>query len=327
MKRYDVLDHFAGSGWGVACHQLGLTEAGVEIEPDAIATRDAAGFDTVYTDVWEGMAHPALVPEHRIYLASPPCQTFSTAGHGAGRKALDVVVALIHDRAYERPLSLRRSGEALGDDRTALVLAPLAHIHQHHPEFVALEQVPAVLPVWREYATVLEGMGYSVWVGSLNAEDYGVPQTRKRAYLIARRDGKQAEPPPVQSSRTMYDELGWGLTHRPSPTITSHLGVTRSPTGTQRVYLNAIERGEFVFKPVEPVPSRVAKNGIGVEFAPNTVNVTSDEGARLQGYPAGFPFRGRKTSVDLQIGNAVPPPAARAVLKTFTETDENGETA
>lgn len=320
MAEYDVLDHFAGTGWGVACRALGLREAGVEIMPEAVASREAAGFETIYNDVWAGLQNPSLVPEHRIYIASPPCQTFSTAGHGSGREALDQVVGLVEEEAYKDAPTLRKRGEQLGDDRTALVLAPLAHIWAHRPEFVALEQVPTVLPVWGAYATVLTDLGYSVWTGILNSEDYGVPQTRKRAYLIARRDGKTARAPKTSTYRpTMFDALGWGLTTRPSPTLTSHLGVTRSPTGTQRVYLDAIERGEFVFKPVPPKASRVAKNGIGSMYAPNTVNVTSEEGAVLMSYPRDFPFQGSKTMIDLQIGNAVPPAVSKAVLRGFTD--------
>lgn len=121
----------------------------------------------------------------------------------------------------------------------------------------------------------------------------------------------------------MFEGLGnreaWGLTNQPSPTITSHLGVTRSPSGTQRVYLDAIEQGSFEFKPVDPVPSKVAENGIGSKFAPNTVNIDTNEGGILQGYPGGFPFQGSKTSKHLQIGNAVPPPVAEAVLRGFME--------
>lgn len=316
---FDVLDHFAGTGWGVACKRLGLSEAGVEIMPEAVRSRDAAGMATVYNDVWAGLSDPSLVPGHRIYLASPPCQTFSTAGSGSGRDALNAVVGLIRSGAYKNPETLRHDGSVLGDDRTALVLAPLAHIHAHRPVFVAMEQVPAVLPVWEEYAKVLRhDYGYSVWVGILEASEYGVPQVRKRAYLIARRDGGVATPPEKSNhSVTMFDALGWGITDRPSPTLTSHLGVTRSPSGTQRVYLDAINRGAFVFKAVEPVPSRVAKNGIGSMYAPNTVNISSEEGAVLQTYPRDFPFQGSKTVVDLQIGNAVPPLVAQRILEGF----------
>ncbi|MCC2030640.1 DNA cytosine methyltransferase [Microbacterium allomyrinae] len=193
--RIVAVDHFAGTGWGVACHWLGILEYGVEKMHEAIRTRTRAGFRTIYRDVWSGLFHPWLVPLHRLYIASPPCQTFSVAGRGEGRKALEQVLALVASGAWKDPARLLAAGGDLGDERTALVLTPLAHIWAHRPELIALEQVPTVLPVWEAIADVLRGLGYSVWVGNMQAEQYGVPQTRKRAILIARADGVPARPP------------------------------------------------------------------------------------------------------------------------------------
>ena len=311
-----MLDLFAGSGVAVATKKMGITEHGVEIMPEAIATRDAAGFSTPYNDAWEIESPARLGLDTRVLWASPPCQSYSTAGRGAGRKALDQVVTAIKDRDWQDIDKLRDLGHRVGDDRTALVLTPLAYVHKYRPEFVAFEQVPTVLSVWEAHREPLEEMGYSVWVGYLDSENYSVAQSRHRAYLIARRDGVPAAPPaPRGGVRTMFDELGWGITDRPSPTLTSHLGVTCSPTGTQGVYLKAIERGAFIFKPGEPIPSKVATKGIGSLYAPNTINISSEEGGRLQSYPGGFPFQGSKTMIDLQIGNAVPPLVAEAVLE------------
>lgn len=232
-----AIDHFAGTGWAVACRWLGILEYGVEIMKEAIFTRRAVGFRTIYRDVWSGMFNAWLVPFHDLYIASPPCQTFSVAGRGTGRKALEMVLMLIASGAWKDPAKLRAAGADLGDDRTALVLTPLAHIWAHRPRLVALEQVPTVLPVWEAMADVLRGLGYSVWTGNLQAEQYGVPQTRKRAILMARLDGPVAPPVPthsryysrdpqrldpgVQKWVSMAEALGWGMTGRPYPTVAS----------------------------------------------------------------------------------------------------------
>lgn len=395
-----ALDLFAGTGWGVACQRIGIEEYGVEIMPEARASREAAGMTTVYHDVWEGLENPEIVPEHDFLIASPPCQTFSVAGKGVGRKALDNVLGLI-PVAADPGSDLRTAGSGL-DDRTSLVLTPLAYAVRYSPTYIALEQVPAALPVWNAIAEHLQGIGYSTAVSILNAEQYGVPQTRRRAILVARNDGtpatlptpthsryysrdpKRLDPgvlpwvsmsealgwPETETLRSNYgtggdpnarglrkatepssaitskagsmkripegfsgDPLvrltleeaailqsyppfpGWGISDRPSPALTSHLGVTRSPSGTQSVYQDAIDRGAFVFKPVEPTKSTVAKNGIGSRYAPNTVNITSEEGAVLQTYPKSFPFQGTKTMKSLQIGNAVPPLLAEHILR------------
>lgn len=231
-----AVDHFAGLGWGVACHRLGVTEYGVELAPSAIRMRSANGMRTIYRDVWSGLFDSEMVPEHDLYIASPPCQTFSMAGKGEGRKALDDVLGLIDRRAYTSGWLLEHSARNL-DPRTALVLTPLAHIWQHRPRLIALEQVPEVLPVWHAYAAVLRQIGYSVHVSVMRSEQYGVPQTRRRAILMARLDGKVEPPVPTHSRYystdptrldagvekwvSMAEALGWGMTARPYPTIAS----------------------------------------------------------------------------------------------------------
>lgn len=45
-----------------------------------------------------------------------------------------------------------------------------------------------------------------------------------------------------------------------------------------------------------------------------TIKITSEEAATLQSYPSDYRFAGNKGSVGLQIGNAVPPLLAEAIL-------------
>lgn len=177
-----ALDLFAGTGWGVACQRLGIEEYGVEIMPEAQATRAANGMITLYADVWDGLEGPlARTPRevesgYDLLIASPPCQTFSMAGGGAGRRALDDVLGLIDAKAYRSVEDLRAFGES-HDPRTALVLTPLAHVFRDLPRYVVFEQVPPVLPVWERCAEEMRAWGYSVWTGNLHAEMYGTIAT------------------------------------------------------------------------------------------------------------------------------------------------------
>lgn len=224
----DWLDAFAGpGGWDVAASALGWDVLGIELDDAACATRIAAGLRTIKADIRD--IDPMQYRPRLGFIASPPCQTFSPAGKGSGRKAL----AEIHAHV-QRVAALGQWVEPdheFEDERTSLVLEPLRFIFTWHAagvpvERVALEQVATVLPVWEEYAVALRAIGYHVVVGKLYAEQYGVPQTRIRAVLLARRSGRVELPRPTHSryySRdpqrldpgvlkwmSMAEALGWG---------------------------------------------------------------------------------------------------------------------
>jgi DNA (cytosine-5)-methyltransferase 1 len=283
-----ALDLFAGTGWGVACRQLGIREHAVEIMPEAIATRAANGMDTLYHDVWEGLDGRHYVPPYSLLIGSPPCQTYSMGGKGSGRRALGDVLAAIDAGAYKDPAALRALGLAL-DPRTALVLAPLAHVWRDRPKYVVLEQVPPVLPVWEACAKVMRAMGYSVQVAVLNSEQYGVPQTRRRAFLVAAYGQPVALPAPTHSRYypanpskldpgllpwvSMADALGL---ETPGPTLRSNYG-----TGG-----DASNRGRrLATQPAPTVTSKADRNKWNGEQ-----NMTVEQAAALQTYPALFDY-------------------------------------
>lgn len=225
-------DLFAGAGgWDLGAQKLGIHARGVENMPEARATRDAAGLTTIHDDVW------TFEPDGKAsgLIASPPCQTFSAAGKGTGRAALEEVQRAIVSGAYRSRTRLRGLGMYVGDDRTALVLTPLHFAVTGGYEWLAWEQVPTVLPVWQACAGELEREGWSVWAGLLHAEQYGVGQTRTRAVLLGARGGRTVLPPAPTHSRYYASDPGkldlgvekWlsmseviGHSLRPSPTIT-----------------------------------------------------------------------------------------------------------
>jgi DNA (cytosine-5)-methyltransferase 1 len=329
-----ALDLFAGTGWGVACQRLGIEEHGVEIMPEAVATRTAAGMSTIFRDVWDGLEGRADVPMHDVLIASPPCQTFSMAGGGAGRRALDEVVGLIRSSAYQHPLKLRAFGES-HDPRTALVLTPLAYAFRHLPRVIVWEQVPTVLPVWEACAEVLRSWGYSVVVGVLSAEQHGVPQTRKRAILVARWDAEAKMPTPTHSAYyprdpqrldpdvlpwiSMAEALGWGMTERPFITVGGSVGRAEGVGGSggKAAIVRETDAGRWALRPATTVAGdpRIPAPGHHERQMNGATRVTIDEAATLQSYPAGFPWQGTKGKQFLQVGNAVPPLLAEAVLR------------
>lgn len=251
-----VIDGFGGpGGWAEACAALGITEVGIELDAAACATRRAAGHRVIRADMAQ---FPVAQLAGHVWggCFSAPCTTFSAAGDQAGNAILSLLAELIRDLfagkdtrdAHRLAMAdeLTRSEWAADLDAgeraakiakavasAALVAEPARFIHACRPEWVALEQVPAVLPLWQVYAAELRRMGYSTWTGKLNSADYGVPQTRERAILIASRVRQVARPEPTHYDArkgeqlwgtpwvSMAEALGWGATARPGVTVTA----------------------------------------------------------------------------------------------------------
>lgn len=335
-----ALDLFRGAGgWSVACQRLGIHDDGVEIMREANETAALAGHQLAWTDVWE----PVDTTGFQGLIASPPCQTFSQAGKGAGRKALDDVLTLLPDVKHMSLLDLKGAARIIGDDRTALVLSPLWYALNMEPEWIAWEQVPTVGPVWEACAVELREAGYSVWTGNLQAEMYGVPQTRKRAFLMASLVKEVAPPEPTHSRYyphnpaklddgvkkwiSLAEALGWGLQERPSPTITGGGTETGGAEPIAKLNERWTNRPDWAwrrpsttivgtFKP-EVVAAPGYRTTVSRQNAPDSVRVTVQEAGVLQSFPADYPWQGAKGKQFLQAGNAVPPLLAEAVLSVL----------
>lgn len=190
-----VIDLFAGpGGWDLAAHRLGLDPLGVEWDAAACATREAAGLRTVQADVAE--LDPLDYAPCDLLIASPPCQAWSTAGKGGGRRDIDLCVQAVHDLAAGNDTRAELAARC-EDRRSILVAEPLRWALALKPRLLAWEQVPPVLEMWSLCAQLLDQAGYFTAVGLLSSERYGVPQTRQRAFLIASTEGSVSLPMPT----------------------------------------------------------------------------------------------------------------------------------
>jgi DNA (cytosine-5)-methyltransferase 1 len=194
----DYVGLFAGAGgWDLAAERLGLQGIGVESNGAACATLRAAGFPVFQGSVTDPMieGNPAISGAPGL-IASPPCQTFSSAGNGKGRADMDKILEALRRWAW--------SPDDFSDPRTSLVLEParwiLGRLAAERPyRWIAMEQVPQCLPIFEAYATMLEDLGYFTAVGILWSEQFGVAQTRKRVILLAHRDRPVSLPEPTHS--------------------------------------------------------------------------------------------------------------------------------
>ncbi|WP_330342632.1 DNA cytosine methyltransferase [Streptomyces sp. NBC_00557] len=333
----DIVDLFAGpGGWDVAAQHLGLAVTGIENDHCACETRRAAGLGTVEGDVRD--YSPADFPTATDLIGSPPCQPYSIGGKGAGRRALDTVLHFASLLAARKDI---RSGLAtLDDERTGLVLEPLrwvlAALDAGHPyRTVMLEQVPTVLPVWDAMAQILRTEGYTVVTGRLRAEEYGVPQTRVRAILVARRGDGAALPAPthrrysrntaqdagdpeLQPWVSMAQALGWGMTHRPALTVavgTAAGGPDPScvgGSGSRATLYGERDAGRWIADTrLVPADSLPAYRGGRKDM----IRVSVSDAAALQTFPPDHPFQGPRTKQYEQVGNAMPRKLAEAVIR------------
>lgn len=299
-----VLDLFAGAGgWDVALRALGHEVLGVEIDETCCATRAAAGFQTEPVDV-RAWAEAAGVSSAGPYVgplcfegivASPPCQAFSRGGHRRG----------------------------VADPRGSLVLEPLRLALALRPRWLAFEQVSEVLPFWRSALSSLESAGYAGYATLLRAETFGLPQARTRAILVAalapahllkHPPATHASYAPSETQTTLLPSpVGWasalgleaahvalatGMDWRPDGSSQMRLGAFPAPTvGTKSLsQWDVVPRGETRQSATARRPLTVSELSV------------------LQGFPADYPWQGTATQIARQIGNAIPPPLALAVL-------------
>lgn len=208
MTGFARVDFAGPGGASLGMKWLGIDSIGVEYDEAAVATARANGMKRWLADIRSPEVRGFPWPRIWLYQASPSCQSFSLGGKGEGRKHLDsmfLALRLVADGATPED-ALRSVADDALDGRTELSLEPMLVIREHRPSLICFEQVPPVLPLWEAYAEILRSWGYSVWCGNLTSETFGVPQTRKRAILMAR-DAEQTAllgpvgPPPATHSR------------------------------------------------------------------------------------------------------------------------------
>lgn len=221
-----ILDLFAGpGGWDEGLRELGFMARGIESDPISCATARAAGHERLVADV--SALDPSEFSGVAGLIASPPCQAYSSAGKGLGKQDKPRVLACARELGEGRDTRGRHQA-ACKDARSLLTVEPLRWAIAIRPRWLAMEQVPAVAELWSVFAELLGAHGYACAVGLLSAERFGVPQVRKRAFLIGSLDGPVELPAPTHRSfdprrhqpredelhlprwRSMAEALGWG---------------------------------------------------------------------------------------------------------------------
>ena len=174
---------FAGvGGFDLAMQRNGINVvAAVEIDDKARAVLARRFPDTrLFPDVTKVSAHDlrdaGFVPDRGIITGGFPCQDLSVAG--------------------------RRKG--LAGERSGLFWHIIRLVDELHPRWIVLENVPGLLSSegGRDMGIVLGALGdsgYGVAYRVLDAQHFGVPQRRRRVFIVAgRRAGAADSAGPVQ---------------------------------------------------------------------------------------------------------------------------------
>lgn len=183
-----VLDLFCGAG-GLS---LGFALAGfhiaggIDADPWAMETHayNFGGYDQpiqLSPDCTPDDAlHLVGIEKVDVLIGGPPCQGFARVGLGKIR-------SLVREHLTEEELA------AWDDPRNELYRAYLRFVRLLRPGWLVMENVPDMTlhkgGVVECILSDLTDFGYTVERFILNAADYGVPQTRKRLFIVANRHG------------------------------------------------------------------------------------------------------------------------------------------
>lgn len=177
MPGISFIDLFSGCG-GMS---LGLRAAGlrpvlaIDNCEDALSTfrNNEPGVTALNLDLGEcdPSSEVSLDEPPTLIVGGPPCQGFSISG--------------------------KRNAQ---DPRNRLYQSFVRFVNYFQPQYFVMENVPnmASMSGGRILASIVEefeGLGYSVTHRILLASDYGVPQNRKRLFLVGTRFGKLFEFP------------------------------------------------------------------------------------------------------------------------------------
>jgi DNA (cytosine-5)-methyltransferase 1 len=225
IPRGPIVDLFAGAG-GLS---LGFAWAGHEViaaidnDPVAIDTLHAnvdCSTEAFKADLSDLQAHEAAMRRlaqragqagvHTL-IGGPPCQGFSTAGHCR-----------------------------LDDPRNRLVFSFLKAVEVLRPSFVLMENVPALM--WRGRRTTLDEicrtmnrLGYQTGAIIAHAEGYGVPQLRRRLFIIGTRQKEFRWPLPwceILEPAQPKHQPGARSGHQVSDALTTADAISDLPTET-----------------------------------------------------------------------------------------------
>ncbi|MBB3109095.1 DNA (cytosine-5)-methyltransferase 1 [Paenibacillus phyllosphaerae] len=290
---------------GAGGQAIGIEQAGfehvalVEIDKFACDTleKNRPGWNVIPTDLRLFSAKEYKGVD--LLAGGPPCQPFSTGGNQLGEL----------------------------DDRNLLPEVPRL-VKECSPNAIMIENVAGLMASgFSEYraafTNAIESLGYKGEWRLYNASDFGVPQLRPRVVFVALKK-KYAkyfqwpiplETPAPSVGEVLYEEMasqGWlGVdewkekANTIAPTLVGgskkHGGPDLGPTRAKKAW-EALGVNGHTLANEPPEADFIGMPRLTVKMA-----------ALIQGFPPEWEITGKKTNAYRQVGNAFPPPVAKAI--------------
>lgn len=296
MERIRTVDLFSGCG-GMS---LGFQNSGFEI---------IAAFDNwkpaieVYRDNFKHPIYDFDLGDEEskdfikklnvdLIIGGPPCQDFSSAG---------------------------KRDETLG--RADLTISYADIVSTLKPQYFVMENVERIRKsrILKDTIKILKRAGYGISMDVLDASYCGVPQTRKRFFMVGSLGENDNFILPYfeknlsKERMTVFDYLG------------DSLGVQnyyRHPRSYKRRGVFSIHEPSPTIRGVNrPIPGGYSKHpGDTADVSSDNVrSLTTIERSYIQTFPKSFVLNGSKTNLEQVIGNAVPVNLGAFVARSLKE--------
>ena len=289
-----------------------------------------------------------------IIAGGPPCQPFSKAAYWTDpgddskyRRAR----AQGKDARKPEPISKPRP-----DTRRSLLWEFFRLIQESRAEAFLLENVPSILhprnkATFMNFKNTVESAGFKTSLVKANAVEYGIPQKRERVFLLAIRGEKPVVPeqthakdglrhlyrqPPVTTGEVLEPFGGeeyfepeevvagkWAEHLRSVPPGMNYKALTEWAGHPNPTFVAETRFWSFLLKLHPELPSWTIAATPGPWTGPfhwGSRRLRTPELAALQGFPAGYSFKGNRRERVCQIGNAIPPLLAAKMLEGVIKT-------
>lgn len=291
----------------------------------------------IKSDVFQNIIDEKAKNKEVIVIGGAPCQPFSKAGYWVGNKT--------------------RRG--INDPRADLVNEYLRVVTEIQPAGFVFENVESLLHptnkiIVERFIEIIEEADYSYKIVKANALDYGVSQKRKRLFIIGTKGQFKAEEPrkthgkpneiegtnlkpyvnvgeviagyegdeyfepyEVVEGGTYADDLKEvppGMNYK---ALTAWAGYPNPKFVADKRFWNFLLK----LSPDQPSWTITAQPGPWVgPFHWDNRRLRVPESAAIQSFPKGYKFFGSRRSIQKQIGNAVPPLMAKAMIEFVKES-------